>query len=156
MCGLMNMPKVDTRIPADALPHDDGHRVNVCLYVRMFVCTYVCVYVCLYVCLYVRMFVCTYVCMYVCMYVCLYVCNLFMGEKRSLNPSPHNDDFWRPGGKSLLKTLWEKKKMLVSSIFFFSRNVFHPMEDNFYVFSNVQFVVCKCFQFGQAYNFVVW
>ena len=29
--------------------------------------------------------------------------------------------------KALLKTLWEKKKMLVTSIFFFSHNVFYPM-----------------------------
>ena len=31
--------------------------------------------------------------------------------------------------KSLLKTLWEKKKMLVTSIFFFSQNVFYPITD---------------------------
>ena len=32
--------------------------------------------------------------------------------------------------KGLLKTSWEKKKMLVTSIFFFSHNVFYPMKDN--------------------------
>ena len=39
--------------------------------------------------------------------------------------------------KNLLKTLWEKKKMLVTRIFFFSRNVFYHMRDNFNVFSNI-------------------
>ena len=35
--------------------------------------------------------------------------------KRSgcLNPFPHNDNFWRPWETSLLKTLWEKEKLLL-------------------------------------------
>ena len=51
------------------------------------------------------------------------------------NSLPQNDDFWRTGGNSLLKTSWEKKKMLVTSIFFFSHNVFYPMKDNFNILS---------------------
>ena len=54
----------------------------------------------------------------------------------TLNPLPHIDNFWRTGGKSLLKTLWEKKKMLVISIFFFSRNVFYRMKDNFNILTH--------------------
>ena len=50
--------------------------------------------------------------------------------EKTLNPLPHDDDFWRTGGKRLLKTLWEKKKMLLTSIFFFSHNVFYPMKHN--------------------------
>ena len=50
---------------------------------------------------------------------------------------PHNDDFWHSGGKSLLKTLWAKKKMLVTSILFFSHNVFYPIKDNFIILSNI-------------------
>ena len=42
------------------------------------------------------------------------------------NPLSHNDDYWRTGGKSLLKTLWEKKNMLVTSIFFFFSQCFLP------------------------------
>ena len=41
--------------------------------------------------------------------------------------------------KSLLKTFWEKKKMLVTSIFFFSHNVFYPMKDKFIILSNINF-----------------
>ena len=47
------------------------------------------------------------------------------------NALPYNDYFWCTGGKSLLKTLWEKNKMLVTSILFFSHNVFYPMKDKF-------------------------
>ena len=43
-----------------------------------------------------------------------------------LNPS----DFKRPWERGLLKTLWENKKMLETSIFFFSYNVFYPSQNN--------------------------
>ena len=33
--------------------------------------------------------------------------------------------------------LWEKKKMLVISIFFFSHIVFYPLKDNFNILSNI-------------------
>ena len=41
--------------------------------------------------------------------------------------------------KVSLKHLWEKKKMpvLVTSIFFFSHNVFYPMKDNFDILSDI-------------------
>ena len=57
--------------------------------------------------------------------------------QRSINPLSHNDDFWRTGRKSILKTLWEKKKMLVNSIFFFTHNVLYPMKDNFNILNNI-------------------
>ena len=47
---------------------------------------------------------------------------------------------------SLLKTLWKKKKMLVTSIFSFSNNVFYSINDR-NIIVVVYFVVCKCFQF---------
>ena len=43
----------------------------------------------------------------------------------TLNPFPHNDTFWRPWETSLLKTLWEKEKLLVMSNFSFSHSVFY-------------------------------
>ena len=42
------------------------------------------------------------------------------------NPFPHNDAFWSPWETSLLKTLWEKEKLLVTRNFFFSPSVFYP------------------------------
>ena len=41
------------------------------------------------------------------------------------NPFLHNDTFWRTWETSLLKTLWEKEKLLVTSNFSFSHNVFY-------------------------------
>ena len=47
-------------------------------------------------------------------------------EKVLINPFPHNDTFCRPWETSLLKTLWEKEKFLVTSNFSFSHSVFYP------------------------------
>ena len=45
-------------------------------------------------------------------------------EQKGFNPFPHNDTFWRPWETSLLKTLWEKEKLLFTSNFSFSHSVF--------------------------------
>ena len=47
-----------------------------------------------------------------------------------------------------MKILWEKEKMLVTSIFFFYDNVFYLSDNKLYLFSSIHFVVCKCFEFG--------
>ena len=66
---------------------------------------------------------------------------------------------WEKGGNQhflmrkqtkLLKTLWEEGKMLESSIFSFAHNVLYPMKVIFNVLNNIQFSICKCFQFGQG------
>ena len=61
------------------------------------------------------------------------VCKLFQSGKIlifvvwiKVNPFPHNDTFWHPWQTSLLKTLWEKEKLLVTSNFSFSHSVFFP------------------------------
>ena len=72
------------------------------------------------------------------------------------NPLPHNPDFLLPAEKSLLKTLWEKEKMLVTSIFSFTHNVFYPSQNKFQFFIYIYFVICKSFQFGQVPFSVVW
>ena len=46
---------------------------------------------------------------------------------------------------SLLKTLWEKEKLLVTSNFFFSRCVFYPFEKNSATFMKFKIVVCLLF-----------
>ena len=61
----------------------------------------------------------------------------------------------RPQEIGLLKTLWEKEKMLVTSIFSFSHNVFYSSRHKFQFLSHNYFVICKCFEFGPVYNFVV-
>ena len=51
-------------------------------------------------------------------------CRVGMGLWEWVNPFPHNDAFWRPWETSLLKTLWLKEKLLVTSNFSFSHSVF--------------------------------
>ena len=72
------------------------------------------------------------------------------------NPLPQNPDFQRPLKRSLLKTIWEKEKMLVTSIFSFSHNVFFQFQKEFLFLSHIYFVVCKCFQFGPVKKLVLW
>ena len=52
--------------------------------------------------------------------------------------------FNNPHMRSLLKPLWEKEKMLVTSIFSFSHNAFYPSQNTFLFFSHIYYVVCKC------------
>ena len=50
--------------------------------------------------------------------------------------------------KSLLETLWEKEKILVTSIFSFSHNVFYPSQNKFHCFIHIYYVICKWFNCG--------
>ena len=76
--------------------------------------------------------------------------------KGSLNAFPNNPWFFRVCRTSLLKTLWEKKKLLVTSNFFFSHSVFYPFRGLSAIFSKIGIVVCKLFQFGRVWNLSFW
>ena len=66
------------------------------------------------------------------------------------NPSPHNDTFWHPWQRSILKTLWEKEKILVTSNFFFTR-WFSTNLENFLLFSsNSKLLSADCFNLDQS------
>ena len=54
--------------------------------------------------------------------------------------------FLRPCLKILLKTLCEKGKMLVTSIFYFGNNGFTLSKTGIIILAKIK-VVCKCFQF---------
>ena len=56
---------------------------------------------------------------------------------------------------SLLKTLWEKGVLPITSNFSFSHNVFYLFEELSGIFIKFEIVVCKLFQFGSL-KFVVW
>ena len=60
--------------------------------------------------------------------------------KSEPNPFQHNDTFWRPWETSLLKTLWEKEKLLVTSNLLQAISpfptVFSTHSDNFLPFSS--------------------
>ena len=58
--------------------------------------------------------------------------------------------FNSPEENAFLKTLWENEKMLVTSIFFYSHNVFNFIKDKNHYFGKFSFVFCKCIQFGLA------
>ena len=63
-----------------------------------------------------------------------------------INPFPHNDTFSRPSETSLLKTLWEKEKLLVTSNFSFTHSVFYPVKELALLFSsNSKLPSADCF-----------
>ena len=68
------------------------------------------------------------------------------------NPFPDKPWFLRVCSTSLLKTLWEKEKLLVTSNFSFSHSVFYPLVELFVIFIPFQIVVFKLFQFGKVQN----
>ena len=70
------------------------------------------------------------------------VCKLF-------NPFPNKPWFIRVCSISLLKTLWEKEKLLGKSNFSFSHSVFYPFGKLSAILINFEIVVCKLFQFGR-------
>ena len=73
-----------------------------------------------------------------------------------INPFPHNDTFWRPWETSLLKTLREKEKLLVTSNFSFFHSVCCPFRELSDIFIKFKIVVWRLFQTGPVSNFVVW
>ena len=52
-------------------------------------------------------------------------------QRISFNPFPNKPWFLRVCSTGLLKTLWEKEKLLVTSNFSFSHSVFYPYENFF-------------------------
>ena len=72
--------------------------------------------------------------------------------KLVFNPFPNKPWFLRVCSKSLLKTLWEKGKLLVTSNFSFSHSVFYPFGVLSAIFLKFKIVVCKLFEFGRVLN----
>ena len=54
-----------------------------------------------------------------------------------INSLPHNPRLLMTLKRGLFKTLWEKEKMLVTSIFSFAKNVFYPFKEEFLVLSYI-------------------
>ena len=65
-----------------------------------------------------------------------------------VNPFPNKPWFLRVCSTSLLKTLWEKEKLLVMSNFSFSNIVFCPFWELSVIFIKFKIVIWKLFQFG--------
>ena len=66
------------------------------------------------------------------------VCNNFV-----LNPFPNKPWFLRDCSTSLLKTLWEKEKLLVTSNFSFSHSIFYPNKGVSAIFTKFKIFVWK-------------
>ena len=66
------------------------------------------------------------------------------------NPFPKKPWFVRVCSTSLLKTLWEKEKLLVTSNFSFSHSVFYPFGELSAILIKFDIVVCKLIEFGRV------
>ena len=73
-----------------------------------------------------------------------------------LNPFPNKPWFLLVCSTSLLKTLWEKEKLLLMSNFSFSHSVFYLLRKLSAIFIKFETVVCKLFWFVPVQNIVVW
>ena len=71
-------------------------------------------------------------------------------DKNGLNPFPNTPWFLLVCSTCLLKTLWEKKKLLVTSNFFFSHSVFYRFRKLPAIFIKFGIVVRKLFQAGRV------
>ena len=80
----------------------------------------------------------------------LYILNPNNQVIQALNPFPNKPWFLRVRSTSLLKTQWEKEKLLVMSNFSFSHSVFYLFGDLSAIFIKFEIVVCKLFQFGRV------
>ena len=58
--------------------------------------------------------------------------------------------------KGLLKALWEKEKLLVTSNFSISQSIFYPFGDLSAIFIKFEIVVCKALSVWKSLKFVVW
>ena len=75
---------------------------------------------------------------------------LWIGNSAVLNPFPNKPWFLRVCSTSLLKTLWEKEKLLITSNFSFSYSIFYPFEELSGILIIFKIVVCKLYQFGKV------
>ena len=65
-----------------------------------------------------------------------------------INPFPNKPWFLRVCSISLLKTLWEEEKLLVTSNFSFSHSVFYSFGELSAILITHEVVVCKPFEIG--------
>ena len=75
---------------------------------------------------------------------------IFSFLSKWFNPFPNKPWFLYVCSRSLLKTLWEKEKLLVTSNFSSSHSVFYLFGVLSAIFIKFEIVVCKVFQFGRA------
>ena len=88
--------------------------------------------------------------------------NIYRLEENSVyfyilfNPFPNKPWFLPVCSTTLLKTMWEKEKLLITSNFSFFHSVFYLFGELSAIFIKLKIVVCNLFQFGRVLKFVVW
>ena len=70
--------------------------------------------------------------------------------KTVVNPFPNKPWFLCVCSTSLMKTLWEKEKLLMTSNFPFFHSVFYSFGEPSIIFIKFEIVVCKLFQFERV------
>ena len=75
---------------------------------------------------------------------------IFSEISKSNNPFATKPLFLRVCSTCLLKTQWEKEKLLVTSNFSFSYSAFYPFEELSDTLIKFEIVVCKLFQFRRV------
>ena len=86
-------------------------------------------------------------------YITLNINSLVQTEsicRQQFNGFPSKPLFVCVYSTNLLKTLWEKEKLLVMSNFSFSHCVFYPFGKVSAIFIKFKIIVCKLFQFGRT------
>ena len=73
-----------------------------------------------------------------------------------INAFPNKPWFSRVCNTILLKTLWEKEKLLVTSNFSFSHSIFYPLGELSAFFIKFEIVISKVFWVWKSLKFVVW
>ena len=80
-------------------------------------------------------------------------CNLSSAKVwDQFNPFSNKPWFSCVCSTSLLKTLWEKDELLVTSNSSFSHSVFYPYGELSAISFKIEIVVCKLLQFGKVQN----
>ena len=72
-----------------------------------------------------------------------------------VKPFPNKPWFLHVCSTSLLKTPWEKDKLLVTSNLSFSHSAFYPFGELFAIFKKFEIVVCTL-SVWKSLEFVVW
>ena len=80
-------------------------------------------------------------------------CSIWCKDRKkfvTVNLFPNKPWFLCVCSTSLLKTVREKEKLLITSNFSFFHSVFHPFGEFSAIFIKYKIVVCKLFQFGRV------
>ena len=88
-------------------------------------------------------------------YIICIPCNA-NSEQRCFNPFPNKSWFLRVYSASILKTLQEKEKLLVTSNFSFFNSVFYPHRELFPHFHQLRNCCLQTLSVWESLKFVVW